>query len=262
MEKFLHNLFFYFIFIDIWIVWLLLLGTILLFTKWWTKGRGVVVVVALMVIFVGISPVPIRMAADLEDRFPQVTKIPENVVGAILLGGSFACDISNQRGVACYNIAGSRVIDFAQLAHQNPNLRLVFTGGGVPILGGNEAELMKKVYDEIGMNTSRIMFETKSKNTVENAKFSYEMVKPQKGEVWLLVTSALHMPRAMGVFRKAGWNVMAYPVDYHTRPSDKHLLINRDFLTGLVAWRSAVREYCSMIRDYVAGNSSELFPRP
>lgn len=263
MEKFLHNVFYCLIYIDLWIIVLLLLGVFLLFTHWWRRGRAVIVCLTVLLILIGYSPIPLRMAVDLEDRFSRPSALPSNVIGAILLGGSFNRSISTKRQMVSYNIAGSRIIEFAQLAHRYPHLRLVFTGGGVPIKGGkSEAELLKQVYQEMGMDTSSILFEDRSMDTIQNAKLSYELVKPQQGEVWLLVTSAMHMPRAMGLFRKAGWNVIAYPVDYHTKPSDHEVLYNTDLLHGLMAWRFASHEWLGMIKNYFSGLSNEIFPHP
>ena len=61
-------------------------------------------------------------------------------------------------------------------------------------------------------------FETKSRNTWENALFTRALIKPQTRveTFFLLVTAAWHMPRAMGVFRKLGYRVIAYPTDYMT----------------------------------------------
>ena len=58
------------------------------------------------------------------------------------------------------------------------------------------------------------MLEDQSRNTRENAIFTRRLVDPKPGERWLLVTSAWHMPRAIGVFRKAGFEIEAFPVDY------------------------------------------------
>jgi len=50
--------------------------------------------------------------------------------------------------------------------------------------------------------------------TAENAVFTKHLIRPKSGEHWLLVTSAFHMPCAIGAFRQAGFPVDAYPVDY------------------------------------------------
>ncbi len=66
--------------------------------------------------------------------------------------------------------------------------------------------------------------ERASRNTFENAVLTKAMVKPKPGERWLLVTSAWHMPRSVGIFRQAGWPVIAYPTDFETRGTDRELI--------------------------------------
>jgi DUF218 domain len=76
--------------------------------------------------------------------------------------------------------------------------------------------MTKIVKGYVWLSRDRIIVERKSRNTTENAAFTKQLVMPKPGERWLLVTSAMHMPRAVGVFRKAGFAVDAYPVGYQT----------------------------------------------
>ena len=88
------------------------------------------------------------------------------------------------------------------------------------------------------------------------------MAQPKPGERWLLVTSAFHMPRSIGVFRQAGFTVEAFPVDWRTRGSEDVL---RPFATmgdGLRRTDTAVREWVGLAVYWLSGKSSELFPRP
>ena len=95
---------------------------------------------------------------------------------------------------------------------------LVFTGGSGFVFSGalREADVIRHVLDGLGFDLSRITFERESRNTYENAVFSRPLVNPGTGETWLLITSAAHMPRSVGIFRRAGWPVLAYPVDYRS----------------------------------------------
>ena len=84
---------------------------------------------------------------------------------------------------------------------------------------------------ELGVPEAGIIYETTSRNTYENAVNSLDVAVPQPGSRWVLVTSAAHMPRAMGAFEAAGWkNITPYPVDFQTalrgngdlRPAVRH----------------------------------------
>lgn len=91
--------------------------------------------------------------------------------------------------------------------------------GGSGVLGHQEpkeAHYVAPVFARLGLDPTRIVFEDRSRNTAENAQLSKKKMNPTAGENWLLVTSAFHMPRAVGSFRKVGWPVIPYPVDYNT----------------------------------------------
>jgi hypothetical protein len=79
-----------------------------------------------------------------------------------------------------------------------------------------EVEIARRMLPAIGIAPERIVYEDRSRNTHENAQFTRDMLNPGADEIWLLVTSAWHMPRSMGVFRAAGFPVVPYPVDYTT----------------------------------------------
>ncbi|OWY06100.1 hypothetical protein B6V75_08420 [Thioclava sp. F1Mire-8] len=77
------------------------------------------------------------------------------------------------------------------------------------------AKVMAAAFRETGVPQARLLLETRSRNTSENARFSYNLAQPEPGETWVLVTSAFHMRRAMASFERAGWEeVVPYPVDY------------------------------------------------
>ena len=105
--------------------------------------------------------------------------------------------------------------------------------------------------------------EDRSRNTVENAVFTRRLVDPKPGERWLLVTSAWHMPRAMGVFRKAGFAVEAFPVDWLTE--DKTADYVRPYLRaprGLSIADDGLKEWLGLLVYRLAGYTDALFPGP
>src|SRR5205807_9412989 len=108
----------------------------------------------------------------------------------------------------------------------------------------------------------RILLEDQSRDTDENARFTKELLQPKPDERWLLVTSAHHMPRAIGVFHAADFPVEAFPVDYRTRGAADLL---RPFSTlgdGLRRTDTAAREWIGLLLYWITGRTSELFPAP
>jgi uncharacterized SAM-binding protein YcdF (DUF218 family) len=119
-----------------------------------------------------------------------------------------------------------------------------------------------RLLKELGVAPERILIEQQSRNTVENAVLSKQIAQPKPGERWLLVTSAYHMPRSVGVFRQAGFPVEPYPVDWRTRGFADAL---RPFSTigdGLRRTDTAVREWIGLAAYWLTGRTSAFFPGP
>jgi len=119
-----------------------------------------------------------------------------------------------------------------------------------------------KLLERLGVAPGRVVTEDRSRNTWENAVFSRRIAMPKLGERWLLVTSAYHMPRAVGVFQKAGFVVEAYPVDWRTRGTRDLLRPSATVGDGLRRTDTAVREWSGLLIYWLSGKSSELFPGP
>jgi uncharacterized SAM-binding protein YcdF (DUF218 family) len=105
------------------------------------------------------------------------------------------------------------------------------------------------------------VFEDLSRNTYENAVFTHRLIQPATEERWLLMTSAMHMPRAVGSFRKAGWQVVPYPVDYVT-PRDGEFKLGFSLLDGLDALSVGVREWLGLVSYWLLDRTDNLFPGP
>jgi len=143
----------------------------------------------------------------------------------------------------------------AALARRHPESRLVVTGRG------EDHPTMSAWLSDMGLDSNRITYESESRNTLENADFTYREVKPAPGEVWLLVTSAQHMPRAVGVFRKIGWAVLPYPVDYQA--ADIEPFANwPDVAANLAGIGAVLKEWVGLVAYYAMGRTDELFPGP
>jgi uncharacterized SAM-binding protein YcdF (DUF218 family) len=118
------------------------------------------------------------------------------------------------------------------------------------------------VFDSLGIDRSRLIIERNSRNTLENAEFSKAIANPKRGERWLLVTSAFHMPRAVGLFRKAGFPVEPYPVDWRTGDKSDLASFAMAATDGLLKTDIAVREWIGLIAYRLNGKTEDLLPGP
>jgi uncharacterized SAM-binding protein YcdF (DUF218 family) len=165
------------------------------------------------------------LALPLEQRF-QCAKItaPETLTGIIVLTGT-----------------KNRLAEAGQLARRYPQLQVVVSG----------ATEMPSVLAELGggIEPSRVVLEMRSRNTFENSRYSTDLIRPNASERWLLVTGALHMPRAIGAFRMAGFDVEPWPVD--------DLASNDPSLA-----KAAFHEWLGLFVYWILGRTNSVFPSP
>lgn len=221
--------------------------------------------VALLIIG-GFTPLGNVLVLPLEQRFASVPppSATDRVDGIILLGGFEDGWVSAGRPGLGLNEAAERVTEGLRLALRHPEAKVVFTGGVGRILG-YDVEATGPVADfllEAGVHKDRLILEGRSRNTYENAVFTQQLVKPKPGQRWYLVTSAFHMPRAMGLFRKAGFDVVAYPVDYRTRGIEDLTRFFERIPQGLLRLDLGVNEWLGLIAYRALGRTDELFPGP
>jgi uncharacterized SAM-binding protein YcdF (DUF218 family) len=243
---------------------LVVAGALLLRSRSARLGKRLVALGAVLFVVLGPSPVPNWLLLPLEQRFPEWTDDGRPLAAIVVLGGAIETGTSAERGQLALNEAGERMIAMGDLARRYPALPVVFTGGaGSPVDGDvTESEVVEPHVAEFGLAPGRILFERRSRNTVENALFTKEMLGLKPGDRVLLVTSAFHMARSIGLFRGAGYDVVAYPVDFRTRgPGDAW----RPFTAagdGLKRTDLAVREWIGLAAARLLGQSRELFPAP
>lgn len=241
-----------------------LLGAMLLLTRFARAGRRLMVTALLLLAVCAFSPLANFLLYPLEQRFPKWDASRGEPDGIIVLGGPLDADLSAAHGVPVISASADRIIGAATLAHRYPKARIVYTGGSPNLMSNDakEADYATALFQGLGIPKSRLTMERQSRNTRENAEYSKAIVKPKPGERWLLVTSAYHVPRSMGLFRKAGFPVEAYPVDWKVGAKEdlfKYYVTAND---GLLLVDIGVREWLGLIAYRIAGHTDALLPGP
>lgn len=228
----------------------------------WPAGRALLALAVAAQAACLVLPVDAWAIRPLEDRFPQVTAYPDRVDGIVVLGGAIDDLTSRDRDTPTLTAAANRVTTFVELARRYPEARLVFTGGSGDIEQGvsNEAEFARILFAQLGLPPGRVLFESESRTTRENAVDAAALARPRDGERWVLVTSASHMPRAVGVFRRAGWAVLPWPVGYQSRDHVAALPLSLGQKLAVLDW--AAHEWIGLLAYRLRGWTDSVFPGP
>lgn len=191
----------------------------------------------------------------LEERYQRPDPAPGDVAGIVVLGGGFEGAINLARGGYELNSAGDRFVETAVLARRYPQARVVVTGGmGSLVLDGEgDGDTAPRLLEALGVGRDRLILENRSRDTYENALFTSRLVQPKPGETWLLVTSALHMPRAMALFEKVGFPVVAWPADYRTSGREGIGLFSDNANDSLQNTSLGLREWIGLLAYWLAG---------
>jgi uncharacterized SAM-binding protein YcdF (DUF218 family) len=243
-----------------------LAGAALVGTKRRRLARSLLWGGGLALVIGGLAPLGDVLIQPLEYRFerPDLDRVGPSIAGIIVLGGGEDGQPVGAPQLAALNEAAERYTEAVALARRLPQARLIFSGGSGRLLTAEppEAEAAGRLFEALGVDKSRIALETESRDTFENARLTARLVNPKPDQRWLLVTSAWHMPRAMGCFRKAGFAVEAWPVDYR---APRRLDPTRTYTSipeGLRRLDFIVREYVGLAAYYVTGRTTALLPGP
>ncbi len=216
---------------------------------------------ALFLLVLSTTPIGRATLGILEDRFPQ-REIQGPITGIIVLGGAQSPEGTRAVGHPQVNEAIERMLSFVELARAHPEARLIFTGGSglVMVQDVREADDVPPFLTAIGFDPSRVTLERDSRNTWENALYAKKLMQPKPGEKWVLITSASHMPRAVGCFRAAGWPVLPYPVDYRTLPRNRWPILAT--LAQLEMLSLAAKEWVGLVGYHLMDRTDAWFPAP
>jgi uncharacterized SAM-binding protein YcdF (DUF218 family) len=188
------------------------------------------------------TPIGIALTVPLENRFafsPPDSRVPPS--GIIFLAGSSIGEIARA----------------AVLSQDYPKARLIFSGFSAT----DPAPGWRKILAQLGGDPARIYIEPRPRTTSEDALYAAELLKPKASERWILVTSARHMPRAVGCFRVAGFQVVPYPIEFTTSRSHPFAGGYAPGSAALDQLDTAAKEWIGLVAYRLMGKTDALFPR-
>ena len=226
---------------------------------WQKLSRSLLAACTLLLVTIAAFPIGEWLIAPLENRFPANSALPAQADGVIVLSGAIEPEKSEIWGQTEVGSASERLFALMYMSELYPAAQIVFTGGSGSLTEQEykAADYARFLFDQLGLSDRAILYESESRNTVENALNSKTLVSPQSGQNWILVTSAFHMPRSIGVFCAADWPVFAYPVDHYSQTGNL-LRLNFNFSENLSVLRLAVREWVGLIAYRATGRSDRL----
>ncbi|BBB24989.1 YdcF family protein [Amphritea japonica] len=239
----------------------LILLLVLALLKGWKKLSSFCALCLLIITF---YPVGNWLLQPLESRFSPPTEMPDNIAGVIVLGGAEEAELSSVWQQPQFNMAAERDMAILPLMQRYADAPIILTGGSgsvrKPEFRGADVLQSWLQGQQLG---NRVIFERDSRNTFENAIYS-QGVLPSGVEFndprgWLLVTSAFHMPRSVGIFRNQGWHVIPYPVDYYSLPASFDSW-RADLGKNLHELSIGAREWLGLGAYYLTDKTDEFFP--
>ena len=190
------------------------------------------------------------LVASLERRFLPVPIAESPSADAIVVLGGCVGAADYPRIEVDLTDASDRVLHAARLYRAGKAPIIIATGGAIGWLGSKtpEARSISRLLQEWGVPASAIVIESGSLNTYQNAENTKRLLERRGLKSILLVTSAMHMPRALATFRAAGINAIPSPTDYEV--IDREELTILDFLPdaeALADTTKAVKEYLGLV---------------
>lgn len=240
---------------------LLLVG--LVFVAWHRRRTGLVVAsVGLVVVALSsFTSLGFALIGPLEDSFARPKDMPAGVSTIVMLGGATLGRVSTARQLSEMNEAGDRLSETLYLAQRYPEAKILVSGGvGLLVSDGEpEAVTAQRFFERLGVTSDRLILESNSRNTEENAALSRDMLTGSTGAV-MLVTSAFHMPRSVGLFRKVGIDVMAWPSDYRSTGKEGLGIDIVNPVYNLETTTAAVREWIGLAAYRLTGRIDDWLP--
>jgi uncharacterized SAM-binding protein YcdF (DUF218 family) len=240
---------------------LLVFGTLFLLFGYRTIALRFLLPALVFSVSLMIFPIGDWLIHPLEARISKPQQLPENIDGIIVLGGGEDIKTTISWQQPQVGQASDRYFGAALLAKQYPDSPIIFTGGSNLLrfdAGATPAELSHQLLTMVGIDEKRLIIESQSRNTYENFQ-RLKTVIPKRNGQYLLVTSAYHMPRSVGIAERQGINVVPYPVDYRSQTGESRQL---DFAVfeQLEKLEPAWREWVGLTVYFITRKTSQWFP--
>lgn len=235
--------------------WIMILLIWIYFTKSARlKRRLTILTIGLTVIFT--NPLLYKKAVLAWQTPKKNLSVHENYETGILLTGMVLFDKNNE---GYFGSSSDRFIQTATLYHIGKIKKILVTGGSGSLLYDYpaEAEYLKNALVANAVPEKDIIVEPLSRNTYENAIFSKKIIDSiQLKPPFLLITSALHMPRSSAVFKKAGISFLPYPCDYRVVEDkfsfDETLMPDAKLLKN---WSDLIKEMIGLVAYKITGKA-------
>lgn len=240
-----------------WVALLMLAAVLLVRRRAKISQRLGASAIALLLVL-GWEPLPDALLRRLEAQYPALSPSADwqAYAGVVVLGGALDSGyVWTHPDQSALNEAAERMTEVLPLLRRQPALRVLFTGGEGELFGGNlsEARRAERFFTAQGIPAQQLLYESASRTTFENALLSKTVPGVNPAQPWLLMTSAWHMPRAMATFRKTGWNVTAYPVDFRAGQQTPWTQYSMD--QGARKWKLALHEGLGLLAYRMSGKA-------
>ena len=203
------------------------------------------------------------LITPLENRFVRPAE-PAQIDGIVVLGGAMDGEVNSVRGGFELNRSGDRYVETVRLALAHPEAKVLVAAGPAALALEQEREALaaQRMLISFGVASERIILDENSRNTEENAQFARALAGVTEGQTWLLVTSAFHMPRSVGLFRMADFPVVPWPADYLASGAEGWRVKPDQPPENVAVASMALREWTGLVGYKLTGKIADWFPGP
>ncbi len=243
---------------------LCVLGPILMLMRWQRMGRSILALGIVLLLVFGYSPLSNVLLLTLSERFPAWQENGRAPDGIIVLGGAIDPDVTAARGSLELGSSAERVTAMLSLrvAIQPHVLCLPAAAEISSIIRSQRHQSQASCSRTLVSHQGVSLWKVRHGQRTKMQRFPMPLLIPNQVNDRILVTSAYHMPRAMGVFRRVGFDVEAYPVDWGTRGWSDAWTPFAQLSMGLARTDTAMHEWAGLVAYWLTGHSKELLPGP